>query len=288
MAASELTYWDYVKAAFHLKVPAGWLGYMPLNKLVLLAFAVLGLGNPGFWFLGIGYEIAYLLFLSGDRRFQAVVRGMRMAEQKRSWEEREQDVLCRLDKNSQLRYQQLVDRCRTILQTEEASELGPGLAGLKSEALNNLLMIFLKLLSLKTRIAQTLAKTSFQDLDTDIKSLTQRIEREPENSPTRRALEGTLEIQKTRLENLTKSRENLKFTETELERIEKQVSLTAEEMAVSKDPERWSAALDGVVKSIQGTSKWMAENSELFDTIEPSPPVDILQVAGKEGVAQRR
>ena len=68
---------DYVKAAFHLKVPLRALGALPLNKLLLAGFAVLTLGHPGFLFLGLAYETAYLMGLSGNKRFQRLVQGRR-------------------------------------------------------------------------------------------------------------------------------------------------------------------------------------------------------------------
>ena len=48
MASERLGYWDYVKAAFHAGVKVPLLGDMPLNKMALAVFGVLGLANPGF------------------------------------------------------------------------------------------------------------------------------------------------------------------------------------------------------------------------------------------------
>ncbi|MCX7019600.1 MAG: hypothetical protein WCK47_04225 [bacterium] len=280
MPEDNLNFWDYVKAAFHWKTALPLLGKMPLNKFALAGFAILGFGNPGFWLLGLAYEAALLLMLAGNQRFQNLVRGMRMAEIKQTWSQREAGMLAQLDRQSRLRYESLVERCRSVVQADDVPEIGPTIAGLKSEGLNQLLLIFIKLLCLRCRIISTLQKTDRRDLETDINSLNEKIAKEPETSPTRRALQGTLEIQKTRLENLDKSMENLKFTETELDRIEKQVCLLVEEIAVSRNPEQWSGTLDGVVKSMQGTSKWMSDNSTLFETIErPAASVDLMKNA---------
>jgi hypothetical protein len=287
MATGELSFWDYVRAAFHWKTAVPLLGRMPLNKLALAGFAILGFGNPGFWLLGVGLEAAYLLMLAGNPRFQNLVGGMRMLEMKESWAERQQDILERLDRKDRERYERLVEQCRAIVRTEDGSNVGEGIAGLKSEGLNQLLGISLKLLTMRSRILETLSKTRSEDLQADIDQLNKKIVSEKEDSPVRRALQGTLEIQQTRLANLNKSLENLKFTETELERIEKQVSLISEEIAVSRDPEQWSVTLDGVVKSIQGTSRWVADNSALFDSMESStPPVDVIQAPARKGIKQ--
>ena len=60
MASEKLSFGDYVKEAFLRRVEVPGLGGMPLNVLVVAAFAVLGLANPGFWFLGAALEGLYL------------------------------------------------------------------------------------------------------------------------------------------------------------------------------------------------------------------------------------
>ena len=83
-----------------------------------------------------------------------------------------------------------------------------------------------------------------------------------------RTLQGTLDIQKARLDNYNKNLDRIRFAEAELDRIEKQVSLIAEEVVVGKNAEHWSRILDGVVQSIQGTTQWMADNSEILESVD--------------------
>jgi SpoVK/Ycf46/Vps4 family AAA+-type ATPase len=93
-----------------------------------------------------------------------------------------------------------------------------------------------------------------------------------------RSLKGTLDIQQRRLENYNKADESLQVTEAELDRIEKQITLLAEETAVTSDPAMMSSRLDGVVQSLQGTTRWMSENAEFFGSLEEEPPpVNLLQ-----------
>ena len=288
MAGEPLTYWEYLKAAFNLKAPLPLLGYMPANKLALAGFAILGFGNPGFWLLGAAFEVAYLMFLSGNQRFQNLVRGQRLAEIREASSGREQEMLGRLDKNARGRYQRLVDRCRAILHAEDGGAAAEGLTGLKSEGLSQLLAIHLRLLNMQCRIRDTLAATRQDDLEEDIGSLEAKVAKEPEDSPVHRALQGTLDIQRARLENLNKSAASLKFIETELDRIEKQVSLISEEIAVSKNPEQISLSLDGVVQSIQGTTKWISDNSVLLDAVNaPSEPASLISAAPRQKTAQK-
>lgn len=286
MADKPLTYMDYVKAAFNHRTHVPWLGFMPFNKILLGGCIILGFGNPAFWLLGLGLEVGFLSWLSGNPRFQAVVQGQRLLEAQASWREKERETTDRLDPQSRSRYLTLVERCRAILKSDEISAREGSLGGLQTESLNQLLVVFLRLLTLRQRIRETLRTTSAADIDRDIQALTNQIALEKEGSPVLRSLQSTLDIQKARLANLLKSSDNLRFTDSELDRIEKQISLTAEELAVSKDPEKWSAALDGVVQSVKGTSKWMAEHSELFDSMESMPSVDLIN-APRPAVRQK-
>jgi hypothetical protein len=287
MAKPQLGYWDYLRAAFNWKVALPLLGSMPLNKFLMAGFAILGFGHPGFWLLGLGLEVGYLMMLAGHPRFQRLVRGTKMARVRESWDERERDIVKRLDKEARERYLRLAQRCHEIVESEPFGDGVGSLSKLKVEGLNKLLLIYLKLLSLEGRIRDTLAKTRREELVADIERLQEKLAEQPETSSVHRALKGTLEIQQARLANLDKSVENLQFTETELNRIEMQVNLIAEEVAVSKDPEQLSLTLDGVVNSIQGTTKWMADNAELFDSIDVPASVDLIEGARMDVVQKQ-
>ena len=113
-----------------------------------------------------------------------------------------------------------------------------------------------------------LARTQRAELVSDIQRIETKLKNESPESPVSRALKGTLDIQQARLANLDRSTESLKFSEAELDRIEKQVQLIAEEVAVSKDPSALSATLDSVVQSIQGTTKWLSDNAALFEAMD--------------------
>ena len=59
MAGQPLTYWDYLKAAFWKPVRTRVLGAMPLTQMLLVAFGLAGLINPGFWLLGLAALVGY-------------------------------------------------------------------------------------------------------------------------------------------------------------------------------------------------------------------------------------
>ena len=280
MVKETLGYLDYLKAAFYWKVKLAGLGYLPLNILLLIGFAILGLGNPGFWLLGFAYEIGYLLLLTGSRRFQKLVKGTLLEQNKNAWVEKQSQLLTNLDKTSQERYHNLVVACQGIIQNTEGSL---EVEGLRSGELNQLLWIFLRLLDSQRRISQTLSQTSREGLEKEIKNITEKLAKESEKSPVFRSLQGTLEIQKRRLDNFLKAEESFKVAESELDRIEKQVTLITEETSVSGTPEVLSGRLEGVMESLQGTTKWMTEHGEFFGAMEHEPaPADLLALPPKK------
>lgn len=275
---APLRFWDYVKAAFNLKVPVKGLGLLPVNKIMLAAFAILGFGLPGFWFLGLAAETAYLMALSGNGRFQKLVQLGQSSQVKQSWIEREQQILAMLDRDSQVRYQRLVQRCLGLVHQADPTVSATGLEDLKASGLIQLLWIFLKLLLSQRRVRDILGRTSLAELQEEIHQMEGKLAQQTENTPIYRSLKGTLDIQQRRLENLNKANENLKVNEAELDRIEKQVTLLAEETAISSDPAGVSVRLDGIMDSLQGTTKWMSENAEFFGSLEESSiPADLLR-----------
>ncbi len=272
MNPPALTYGDYLKAAFGLKVPIKGLGALPLNKLMLAGFAILGLGHPGFWLLGLALETAYLMVLSGGDRFQQWVSRGRREDTRTDWAEREQRLLAGLDRESQERFLRLGERCRQLMRMTEGSTGLTGLEAFKASGLDQLSAIFLNLLASRLRTGEMLRKTSPEGLASEIEELRRQLAATDESSPVHRSLKGTLEIQLRRQENLQKAREALGVTEAELDRIEKQVALLSEETALSATPEILSVRLDGVMETLRGTTQWMAEHGDFFGAVESEPP----------------
>jgi len=268
MTKDLLTYWDYVKAAFHLKVLVPYLGHMPLNKVLLGGLAILGFANPGFWLLGVAIEAAFLLLLAGNERFQRLLQANRMEQSTQNWAERQRHLLAALDPESQRRYRRLLETGAAVLHSSENLPVKETGEDLRAGSLNQLNWMFLKLLTSRNRIREILAQTSKKDLEQEIDELTGKLAGEDPTSAVARSMQGTLDIQKRRLGNILQAESSLKVMEAELDRIEKHVTLLQEESQVSSDPAMLSDRLDGVMESLQGTSKWMAENNELFGRLE--------------------
>ncbi|MCP4153168.1 MAG: hypothetical protein GY757_35890, partial [bacterium] len=168
-----------------------------------------------------------------------------------------------------------VHSCSGILNIADSDPLDSE-EDMRISGLNRLLWMFLKLLDSLIRISSIVKRTSKEKLEAALQDVSKKIAKEPETSALRRSLQGTFDIQERRLENFLKAEQSQKVIESELKRIEMQVTLLTEEASVSSDPELLSVRLDGVMDSLTGTNQWMSEQSAIFGFIEEDSMPDEL------------
>lgn len=265
MTKKELAYIDYIKAAFFWKTKIPLLGALPLNLFMLIGFGILGFGNPAFWLIGLASETAYLLWLSGNERFQNVVDGLYALKANKPWIERQQALYSSLDRGSQIRFQKLQQLANVIEKSTSDLQLQKTL---QEGNFTQLLYTFLQLLGSRYRIKSILAQVNKSDIEAEIVSIKSRLSTESSDSPLYRSLQGTLDIATRRLENLIKSAESLKVIESELDRIEKQFALLHEEAGISSGASTITEKLDTMMLSLKNTSQWLIENKEFLGSIE--------------------
>lgn len=273
MPATNLSYLDYLKAAFQRRWNVPGLGSLPLNYLGLAAFAVLSLANPGFLFLGTAAELAYLFTLSSSQRFQKLIQGETLLDAKETWEATLQEAVGRLSPQSQVRYHQLLNQCRHILGIGEAlgeNKFG-GLQEMRAGGLNQMLWIFLRLLSSREVLEDNLSRVNRVTLEKEVEYLEKRLATTPEESALARSLSGTLDIQRKRLDNLQRAKESMEVIDAELQRIQHQVVLIREESAVSGKAEILSSRLDAVSGALDETNRWMEQNASIFGELGADP-----------------
>ncbi len=269
MAGEPLGYLDYVRAAWHYRPHMGWLGHMPVNHMALVVLGLLGVVNPGFWLLGAAGELAYLGFLSSSAGFQKVVQGERLLERQVGWDEKVRLLAASLSPESQARYRRLLAQCGLILGMSEkvALESLGSLNDLRAGGLNQLLWLFLRLLSSREMLVANLTQVDHTSVEADVAKLKERLATTPADTPLARSLQATLDIQSKRLDNLNRARSSQDVIDAELERIEQQVRLIREETAVAGGPEVLSDRLDAVTSTMAETSRWMDQHAELFGTL---------------------
>jgi hypothetical protein len=269
----QLGYRDYLQRAFTRKVHIPLLGSMPVVQLGLAAFAALGIANPGFWALGGALGGIFVFLRASSARFQKLIQGEMLLQAQESWSEKLHHAVGRLRPDSQERYRKLLGQCRRILgisATLENDSLG-SFRDMRGRSLNQLLWIFLRLLTSREVIQANIRDADRSRLERDVVRLEQRLAEANPASPLGRSLHGTLEIQRRRLENLGRAGESLAVIEAELERIEQQAELIREEAAVTGKPEDLSMRLDAVTSTMSETSRWMDEHASFFDSLTGDP-----------------
>ena len=150
------------EAAFNAR-PFGML--VAPNWVGLAAAGLLGLADPGFWVLGAGLELGYLLVLATNERFRRTVTAAQIsnASPGDNWTARIGKALLALGERDRLRYQTIAERCRSIIDLQEKQlSSGPVGLGLESQpdGLARLAWMYLRLLLMRHAIQKVQEDTA--------------------------------------------------------------------------------------------------------------------------------
>jgi hypothetical protein len=271
--------WSCVRAAFNAK-PLG----MPIapNWIGLAAFGFLGFINPGFWLLGAGLEMGYLLMLASNRRFQNLVAGSESAVDRKQWEQKLKAQLAAVGWEGKEKYQALEQRCHAILDQQAGSDTSVDLAG-QREGLGKLLWIYLRLLGTRENIQKLLREAApgprEQSLDQRLAGLDLKLKDAGLTEDLRKSLTGQREILQQRLQGQHEARDNLAYIEAELLRIQEQVELIREQVVLASDPAVVSNRIDQIGATLGTTNQWIRDRQQLYGSVEDllDQPPPLLQ-----------
>ena len=265
--AAKPGFFNYVTAAFNAR-PIGM--FVAPNWVGLATFGLLGLTNPGFWVLGAGLELGYLLTLATNKRFQQTVSDVPVAASRAEWNQRIQKVLAKLEPEDRRTYDALAARCRSIidLQLHGASEPPQGIDA-QAESLGRLSWMFLRLLLARRTISSVLGGThNDADLQRKIAALERQQGQAGLSDELARSLSGQLDILRQRLQQRTDGDRKLAYIEAELERIQQQVELIREQAALSSDPELLSQRIDEITATLGSTGQWIRDQQKIYGAME--------------------
>lgn len=283
---AKRSFWSYLKAAFNAR-PFGM--FIAPNWIGLAGFGLLGLTNPGFWLLGAGAELAYLLALVTNGRFQRVVDRRSTAGEEDEWKGRMEAMVRRLSDTDQARYVAFVSRCRTILDQLTQQDPSGSAAKVHGENLSKLIWVYIRLLVARRAMSRVLKEPTMgetQEIEHRLAEVRARLADESLGPDLRRSLTSQVEILEQRVSQRREGREKLDFLEAEILRIQEQVELLREQSALSTDAEGISARLDEITGSLGGASQWINDQQKLYgsmdDLLDEPPPV-AARIALKEG-----
>jgi len=275
----KLTFWDYVHAAFSAR--AGGM-FVPPNWVGLGIFGFLGVVNPGFWIIGAGCELAYLGWLASHPRFQKIVNGNQLLDERRHWQERLYRLIRELPPDDQQRYRALEARCQGILDQQSHGEtLTTGLQE-QGEGLGRLAWIYLRLLLTRESIRKIIRESSnssehASELKERIDKLQQQLQQTSVTEDLRKSLTAQIEILQQRQEKKREAVEKLAFLDAELTRIQEQVELLREQSVLSTDPEVVSQRIDQITTTLGGTNQWIRDQQKIYgameDLLSDAPPI---------------
>lgn len=282
--ASKPGFLDYVTAAFNAR-PLGM--FVAPNWVGLAAFGLLGIANPGFWVLGAGLELGYLLTLATNPRFQRVVSSRPLASARAEWNARIERLRGRLNDEDRGRFAALSARCASIidLQTHGGAETPHGIET-QADSLGRLSWMFLRLLVARSMILQVVDEgEDVQLLERRRASLERQARDDHAPSDLRRSIQGQLEILEQRIEQRGEGEKKLAYIDAELSRIEEQVELIREQAALSTDPEILSRRIDEIAATLGGTGQWIRDQQQVYGAMEDlltEPPPLTLDARAKE------
>lgn len=275
---------QYLAAAFNAR-PFGM--FVAPNWVGLAAFGLLGLTNPGFWVLGAGLELGYLLLLATNARFQQTVASRPLGAAQEDWKVRIDRLALRLDDGDRRRYVGITERCRSIidLQTHGGAERPHGLDA-QISSLERLSWMFLRLLVARRTISTVLADG---DHDTALARRLQQLEKQAADealpADLKRSLSGQVDILKQRIQQRDEASRTVTFIEAELARIEQQIELIREQAALSTDPDLLSQRIDEIVATLGGTGQWIRDQQKVYGAMEDlltEPPPLTADARAKE------
>ena len=256
----------YLGAAFNARplgmpIPPNWLG--------LAATGLLGLVNPGFWLIGAGLELGYLLMLTTNARFRRTVDAVHVESANGTWETRRAALIERLPAAERQRQEALEERCRAVLTQAKGDDDGEALGGQQAESLAQLAWVHLRLLLSRQRLQQVVEQAETPtEMARRIRELEQRLVDSGNSDGLRSSLGSQLEILNSRRDSHTSARDQLALIDAELERLRQQVELVREQTALSADASGASRTIDALGASLGETARWLTDQRQALGEIE--------------------
>ena len=259
---------DYLRAAFNARP---WGMFVAPNWVGLGAFGLLGMMDPGFWVLGAGLELGYLLALSTNPRFQRAISSKPESAARSEWNDRIQRLTTQLNEDDRERYAALAERCRGIIELQDRGTSEETTHGLESQAdsLGRLTWMFLRLLVARGTIRTVLRGGEEDEQLAQRRASLKRQVDDPSAAPElRRSIAGQMEILEQRIEQRKQAESKLAFIDAEIARIEEQVELIREQAALSTDPELLSRRIDEITATLGGTGQWIRDQQQVYGAME--------------------
>ncbi len=234
----------YLGAAFTARPRVPGLGAIPFNLLALAGFAIVGFASSAFWFLGLGFEAAYLFGLASNARFRAVVDARTAIappsrQPSAGWEQ----LVAELGGPERSRLLALKAKLQRVLALYDRFHVDDLTSGQNRESLLALLGHYARLLQARENLALQWTNDDDGELREQAATLEAQLGQTGISEELRNSKTRTLEIVQARIENQKRRARMGEEIESELNRIEAQFDLALENAAMSSTPQAISSDL---------------------------------------------
>ncbi len=251
---------------------------IPPNLFGLAAFGALGaLLNPGFWLIGAGLEVAYLLALSRSARFRAAVDAAAGPRTSGARDERHQALWAQLPRPDQEAQGALEARCDEILEVLAQR----GATSTHAEGLARLAWMHLRLLAARQALEKVAAGGAAEGhaLSAQAAALARRLAEPGLPEELKRTLTQQAEVISSRQAAHAEAGARRERVQAELERIRQQVALVREQVLLATDEAGVASSVDALSSSLDDASRWLTDQQELLgglDDLTSPPPTTLL------------
>ena len=194
--AAKPGFFDYIKAAFNAR-PLGM--FVAPNWIGLGAFGLLGMMEPGFWVLGAGLELGYLLRSRPTSASSALVAAARCRGHRRLEQAHPQaSSAASIRRSPHLRSPRRSAAARSSISRHTAARDVPGGLEAQADSLGRLSWMFLRLLVARRTIQQVIGESGDGDGPAQAaRALERQQARRVPTEELRRSLGGQIDILKS-------------------------------------------------------------------------------------------
>jgi hypothetical protein len=233
----------HLKAAFYVSPEIPGLGRLPLNLIFLSGIAILGLGHPGFWLLGLGIEVAFLYVLATSPRFQQLVAAEKLRIQEAESETKRHGMADQLRPAARQRMTTLEAKCDRIYQLSQESQAETFMLDRDQAALKQLKRLYLKLLLADQNLTEHDQGAVENQITAQLNRVKSDLSAPNLTSAMRQSKSATLQILEQRLANFQRRELALEEISSDLLRIEAQIDLAVENTGIRGESESFNIDL---------------------------------------------
>ena len=267
----QLSFGDYVKAAFHVTIPVPGIGGLPVNYLYIGIAVGAAIAYWPFALFGIAGEVGYLMFAASHPRFQAAMRA-RILQQGKKQEEEGLDGLVQSLRHYRYEYDDFCERCDNSLRIGHDTFTASGGQGMLQSYENNIQqfkIIFARMLRMKEILEDNVDARAEASIQCQIEALEQKIADPNEPEVTRDSHQHTLDILRQRLETQIEIRQQLSHVTAEIERLKQEILLVKERVvASSSSPTALADKITVTAEVVQQHSDWIQNQGQFLQNIE--------------------